>query len=162
MEEMMDSDFAGMIGGVTSMIVIGWIIRSFLANARHKRLLAAQKELQNELLHKFDSPTELAGFLESDSGERFLRSATIEGPSPFARILGSVQAGIILALAGIACLALHGQLPESEEGLLVLGALGLAFGVGFLISGVVAYYLSKSWGILNGRDAWAAGTDGSS
>jgi hypothetical protein len=154
MEATMNENFAGMIGGVTGMIVVGWIIRSFLANARHKRLLEAQKALQHDLLERFGSATELGDFLASDSGERFLKSATIEGPSPFARILGSVQAGIILALAGIACLALHSELPEAEEGLLILGALGLAFGMGFLISGFVAYWLSKSWGILNGRESW--------
>jgi hypothetical protein len=162
MEAGMDSEFAGMIGGVTSMIVIGWIIKAFLANGRHKRVLEAQKELQNQLLQRFDSTSELTAFLGSDSGERFLKSATIEGPSPFSRILSSVQAGIILALAGIACLALHPQLPEAEEGLLVLGALGLAFGMGFLISGFVAYWLSRSWGILNGRDGWQAESGGSS
>ena len=84
-----------------------------------------------------------------------MKSAPIERASPFGRILGSIQAGVILTLGGLALYLVRNHVPgDSGEdfGLMFLGALGIAVGLGFLISAAASFWLSKSWGLINGHD----------
>ena len=133
--------------------IIGWIIRMVMIQKRQRRLVEIQAELQNKLLDKFSSTQEVLDYLHSDAGTRFLHSATIERSNPYGRILASLQAGIILTLAGAAFLAMKAHIEGATEGFMFVGALGLAVGIGFLLSGAIAYYLSKSWGLINGHDS---------
>jgi len=89
-------------------------------------------------------------YLQGDIGEQFLISATAEKSDPRGRILGSIQTGLVLLSGGVAFMFLRGQIAEAEEGFVLLGTLGVALGVGFIISAGVAYALSKTWGIING------------
>lgn len=144
----MNEDFAGMIGGVSAMVAIVWIVRVTLDHQRAKRIIAAQAELQHRLLEKFGSSKELMEFLESGAGQRFLLSTAPAQGSPYAKILGSVRSGILLTLLGGAMLYLSGRIADAAEGLSVLGAVALVLGIGFLVSSAVVYLLSRSWGLL--------------
>jgi hypothetical protein len=53
-------------------------------------------------------------------------------------------------LFGAALLLLHNHVSVSGEGFVVLGTLICALGVGFALSAAASYYLSKSFGLLNG------------
>jgi hypothetical protein len=134
------------------LAVIGWVIRTVVVNWRLHRTAKLQAEIQQRLLERFESTDQLAEFLGGEAGARFLESATFERNRPHGRILGSIQAGVIVTFVSIALLWLHGQWHWADEELLFLGALGLALGLGFLASAGVAYALSKSWGLMNGHE----------
>ena len=144
--------------GITAMFGFGvWFLRFLIASYREHKVARMQADLQNRLLEKFNSTQELVTYLTSGAGEKLvqpLRLREEEPRSPYGRILGAVQVGVILICGGVACLFLDGRLPfDDERGFLLLGTVGTALGAGFLISGAVAYVLSRSWGLLNGREA---------
>lgn len=140
-----------MIGVVGIMVVIGWIVRIITTSRRQTKLAGLQAEMQEKLLDKFGSSEEVISYLESDAGRQFLDTATFERTNPYKRILGSVQTGLILTLAGAAFLFLRGELTEADDAFVFLGALGLALGLGFILSAVATFVLSKSWGLVNGE-----------
>ena len=144
------ADIASVIGPVGVLLVLGWILKLFLTHRRSVKLSQLQYEMQGKLLDKFASSQELAEFLQGDSGERFLQSATVERSDPHLRILGSVQVCLVLLAGGVACLALEGRITGADEAFAFLGTLGVALGIGFGLSGGVAFLLSKSWGLING------------
>ena len=107
--------------------------------------------MHEQLLNRFDSADELRAYLEGDAGRKFVEAATVERKSPYGRILGAIQVGLILTFAGIALLLLQNSVPDGAEGFAVLGGLALATGLGFIISSFAAYKLSTQWGLLNGK-----------
>ncbi len=147
---------APMLIGITFLIVTGWIVRTIVTSRRQQKLAALQAEMQEKLLEKFGSSQEVLNYLQSDAGRQFLDSATFERANPYRKILGSIQAGFILTLVGIACLGLEGRLSDAEEGFIFIGAIGLALGIGFLLSAAATFGLSKHWGLING-DSQAKG-----
>jgi len=134
-------------------LVVGWVFKMAYANARQKRMLALQGEMQRRLLEKFDSTEGLVAFMNSEAGRRFSEFEIVEPTSPYAKILGSVQVGVILSLASIGMLVIDSRIEVPGEGLTVVGILGLTIGIGFLISSAISYALSKSWGLINGHRA---------
>jgi hypothetical protein len=143
-------ELAPMIGSVSILIVLGWVVKLTLAHRRQIKLTQLQFELQTKLLDKFTTSQELSDYLKGDVGQRFLESATVERSSPYARILGSIQASLVLLTGGAALLFLQGRIPDAEEAFVFLGTLGVALGVGFGLSAAIAYFLSKAWGVING------------
>ncbi len=144
---------APILGSVGILATVGWILRSYLSHRRLLKTTTLQAELQGKLLDKFSSTEDLHAYLESDVGEKFLLSATIEQASPLRRILGSVQVGLILTAAGIAFLSMESRFTDSgdELGMIFIGTLSLALGIGFLVSAGVSARLSRRWGLLNGQ-----------
>lgn len=145
-------DLAPVLGVTAMMVIAAWAFRTLLNTWRHNRLVKAQAELQNRLIDKLAGSEELVRYLESGSGRQLLEAPPVERSRPYARILASLQAGTILLLAGVAFYAMRGQLPEEPpDGFVVLGTLGMALGLGFLISGALSWFLSRSWGLIDGR-----------
>jgi len=136
---------------VTIFTAIVLMVRTVTVNRRLHQIAKLQSDMQTRLLEKFGTSQDLIAYLESPAGQKFLESATIERRNPFGRILGSIQAGIVLTMAGLGFFVLQGQWRYVEEGFLFLGTMGLALGLGFLLSSAAAYFLSKSWGLLDGR-----------
>lgn len=135
----------------TMFLGIGWVFKMGYANARQKRAAAMQSELQRRLLEKFATGEELTAFMNSEAGRRFSDFELVEATGPYAKILGSIQVGIILTLAGIGVLVVDQTIPIGGEGLAFVGILGLTIGVGFLLSAAVSHRLSKAWGLINGH-----------
>ncbi len=137
--------------GMFAMIAfIVWVV---VNNRRRKDIMQAQTEMQTKLLDKFGSAQELAEYLSSEAGQKFLTSATIEQTKPHGRILGGMTAGIVMMFFGGAFHSLRGLLPNSGslEGFTIAGTIFAALGLGFLFSTIAAYVLSKSWGLFNGN-----------
>ena len=143
-------EIAPVIMGIAMFWFIGWGIRAASANRRQVRLAEMQAELQTRLLDKVGNSQELAEVLRSDVGKNLLVTAPVERTNPYAKILSSVQVGIVLTLAGLVFLATKGWFPETEQSMVFTGAMGLALGVGFLLSAAVSFVLSRSWGLING------------
>jgi len=142
-------DLAPMIIAPAICYLIGWVILSLTEGRRRLKLAQMQSELHREVLKKFDSTPELLQYLESQAGMRFLESATIDRASPHGRILGSIQLGIITCFGGLAFYLARNQFPDATQGFTFLGILGMAIGLGFLLSAWAAHSLSRSWGLLD-------------
>ena len=127
--------------------MIGYIVYICLTNSRRLKMARMQAEMHGKLLDKFGSSQELVQYLESDAGKAFLEPPKEDRASPYRRILGSVQAGIILSLLGGVFLLMRNQ--EGVQGAGLAGGLLLALGLGFLISAGVSFRLSKAWGLLD-------------
>ncbi|HEX3683886.1 MAG TPA: hypothetical protein VHU83_15230 [Bryobacteraceae bacterium] len=134
----------------TLAALVGWIVWVISTNVRRRAATERVAALHAKLLDQCANSNELLRYLESEQGRRFLESATIETSNPAARILGAIQAGAVLSVLGIAGLMVRNELTYSDarETMLVFAAAALAIGVGFLISAVASYVLSRSWGIL--------------
>ncbi len=119
--------------------------------ARRRQLWAqAQADLQHRLLDKFSSPQEIGEFLQTEGGRRFMQGLTTGRRHAGKSILLALQIGTVVSLLGITTLALGFMYPMNRPGAhpaIVLGALVLALGVGFLISAGISYRLSKAWGL---------------
>lgn len=143
--------------GVTTMFALGaWILRTLIISYRQGKVARMQADLQQRLLERFGSSPELLAFLQTEAGDRFVEPLQVEEErrSPYGRILGAVQVGVILICGGAGLLFLDGRLPfDDERAFLFLGTVATTLGVGFLLSGGVAYWLSRNWGLLNGREA---------
>jgi len=152
---------APMIGMVIFSYFTYAIIRITLDHRFRTRLLLTQSDMHGKLLDRVGTGPDALEYLKSGSGLKLLDAAAFERGTPHARILGSLQAGIVIALAGLAFLLLKGSFsePDAQAGLAFVGGLGLAVGVAFVISAAVAYRLSRAWGLLNGRDVPDATAD---
>jgi hypothetical protein len=140
---------------VTSVLI--WVIRMIMAHRRWNRLSKVQYEVHNKLLDRFTSNEDLLAYVQTPAGKRFLESAPIpmqdEAPmlsAPFSRILWSVQAGVVLTIAGFGLLYVSTRfIDEPAQFFLVVGVLSVALGAGFIVSAVAAYALSRKLGLLD-------------
>ncbi len=140
-------------------VCAAWIILGISNNKRRHRIAEVQKEIQSKLFEKFGTSQELIEYLKTEAGSKFLDSATFEHSRPFGRVLGSIQAGLILVLLGIAMLIVRLTMPsvgwspieqaQTAHGFLAVSLLLLALGLGFLASAAASYKLSKNWGLFD-------------
>lgn len=145
------SDIAPALVAITLCVVIGWIVRIVSDNRRRQALARTQAELHTKLLEKFGTADEALRYLGSEAGKRLLDSAALERTNPHSRILGSVQAGILLAAVGLGLLLVRGFVSgEAVRAMLVLGTIVLVLGLGFLASAGAAWALSRRFGLLGG------------
>lgn len=138
---------------------IAWIVWIVASSRRRSRIAEIQRDIHAKLFEKFGTSQELIEYLKTDAGSKFLDSANFEHTRPFGRVLGSVQAGLILFLLGIAMLIARFTMPyesfsaieraQTAHGLLTVSLLLLALGLGFLASAAASYKLSKNWGLFD-------------
>jgi len=128
------------------------VVRMAIENGKSKREAEAQLQLHTRLIDKFGSPRELLDYLQSDAGKKFLTPATVQKIMPYKRILGAAQAGIVLTFVGAAFWLIRGSFDQEEmRAATFLGGVTLAFGLGFIVSAILAHVLSRKWGLLNGN-----------
>lgn len=147
---------------ITGMLV--WLVRTLVDYRRWVRLTKVQTDTHTKLLDRLTNHEDLLAYMQTTAGRRFLESAPIALDAasrplgaPLNRILWSVQAGVVLALAGLGVLIVsRTALPEVAQGLWAIGILTLALGAGFALSAGVAYLLSSRLGLLDQRTALPA------
>jgi hypothetical protein len=145
--------FAG-FGMAIGLII--WLIRTLVDYRRWNRLTKIQTEVHTKLLDRFTANEDLLAYMQSPAGMKFLESSPISldaGPrsvgAPLGRILWSVQAGLVVAAAGIGLQIVSARITdESAQPLHALGVLGVALGVGFVVSAVVSYLISRRLGLI--------------
>ena len=81
-----------------------------------------------------------------------MKSLTVEGPSAKTRMLGATQTGIVSTTIGVAMLVLGGIFYYLRDGLWVMGGIITACGIGFILSTLASYRLSKTLGLLSSDD----------
>ena len=155
-------------GGLTIAAIVattlGWLIRLLVDYRRWYRLSKVQAEAHNKVLDRMSANEELLAYVQSPAGSRFLESAPIAlDPgsrrigAPFGRILWSVQAGLVLGAAGVGLQYVSGRISgtnmDAAQPLYALGVIALALGIGFVLSSVVSYALSKRLGLFEAEPA---------
>jgi len=140
---------------ITLPAMFAWFVWVIFSTFRRYKIARLQADVQSRLLDKVGSGQELVTYAQTDAGKQMLESLQVERtgtPSPYGKILGALQAGIVLFCFGSAMIWLRGHVTANEgaDGFTVLGALSIALGLGFGISAAASYFLSRSFGLLNG------------
>jgi hypothetical protein len=139
---------------ITVPAMFAWFVWVIFNTFRRYKIAKLQADVQSRLLEKVASSQDLLAYAQTDAGKQLLASLQVErtlSPAPYGKILGALQAGIVLFCFGIAMVWLRGHVSASNvDGFTVLGALSIALGVGFGISATASYFLSRSFGLLNG------------
>jgi hypothetical protein len=129
-----------------------WLLRLIMDNLRWKRVLHLQTEVHNKLLDKLGSSQELLAYMQTDAGKRFLEGAPVsvalteaepQWGSPVARIMRPLQAGIVLAAAGV------GFMINGYDVLQIIGKIALMIGFGFIISAAASWLIARQSGLLD-------------
>ena len=136
--------------------VLLWLLRVLLENRRWGRVFKVQTDIYNKLLDRFSTNEEMLAYIRSESGKRFLESATMpfgtgmqpEAPSPVARVLTPLQLGVVLTIVGIGLMYVRTSIPDALAPLSIFGTLALALGIGFIISAGLAFGLARQLGLL--------------
>lgn len=135
---------------VTLIVSAAGVLRHGL-RVRQQRLLADLRlQMQNRVLDRLERPEQLLEHLGSEEGRRWLELDDGRPPGAAGRILGSLQVGAVAVLVGLTLFFLQGSFEDPEVGqvLMLIGAVGAAAGVGFLMSAIAAFVLGRRWGIL--------------
>jgi len=133
-----------------------WCLRQFLENRRWSRIFKLQSEVHGRLIDKFSSTQELAQYMETEAGKRFLEAAPISAgiepeqrvPNAVARVLTPLQIGIVLVLLGIGLLLIRHISADTEIPMLIFGTVALMPGLGFIISAGVTWVLAARLGLM--------------
>ena len=124
----------------------------FHLRSRHNReRLQAQMDLQTRMLERFASAQEFTAFLTTEGGQKFVAGLSQEpaGWAPARRILGGLQAGLVLCLLGAGLVVIAAIETEVEPA--YFGIVCISLGLGFLGSSALSYRLSRGWGLLPPR-----------
>jgi len=158
-------DLGPLLAFLGFLVAFMWMLRVFVDNRRWGRIFKLQSEVHNRLIEKFSTSQELAAYLESDSGKRFLEAAPIplnlesarRVPNAVARVLTPLQVGVVLVLLGTGFMLLRHAGPDLDEPMLIFGTIALMPGIGFILSAGITWVLAARLGLMPPP----AGTNGS-
>ena len=147
---------AALLAFVSFLLGLLWLARTFVENRRWNRTFKLQSEAHSRLIDKFSSNQELAAYMQTEAGRRFLEAAPIpvgaevgqRMPNAVARVLTPVQVGVVMVLLGIGLLLLRNAGPETNVPMLVLGTVILMPGIGFILSAGIAWVLAGRLGLM--------------
>jgi hypothetical protein len=135
--------------------VLTWLIRTLIEHRRWSRISKVQADVHNKLMDRFTANEDLLAYIRTPAGKRFLESApiAIDGTpravsAPVGRILWSVQVGLVLAAAGFGLQYVSHSIEKTvSQPLFAMGVLALSIGIGFVVSAIVSYALSRRLGL---------------
>jgi hypothetical protein len=149
--------------GVAAMVIglLVWLIRTMTDYRRWNRLAKVQTDAHTKILDRFTANEDLLAYIQSPAGAKFLESSPITldaGPrsvgAPLGRILWSVQAGLVLAALGIGLQVVSGRVTDDvSQPLNALGVLAIAVGLGFVISAIISFVISRRLGLIEKQAA---------
>jgi hypothetical protein len=150
------SDMSGVLAFACFLGALIWLIRQLSENRRWNRIFKLQSEVHSRLIDKFSSSQELAAYMETEAGRRFLEAAPIpvafeqekRVPNAIARVLTPLQIGIVLVLLGLGCYLLRAAGTDTNTPMLVFGTLALMPGLGFIISAGITWVLAGRLGLM--------------
>jgi hypothetical protein len=137
--------------------VLVWLTRTLVDYRRWSRLAKVQTDAHTKLLDRFTANEDLLAYIQSPAGAKFLESSPISldaGPrsvgAPLGRILWSVQGGVVLIAGGIGLHIVGGRVADApaSQSLHALGVIGIALGVGFVISSIISFAISQRLGLI--------------
>jgi hypothetical protein len=138
----------GVWGVVSGFCWIVWVIAT---NVRIARVARTQSQMQAEMVERLGASKDLMTFLQTEAGQNvFTPPPQIEPRrNPFNRIIGSIQAGVVLTALGLGLFALSAAIPIARETFLAFGSITGAIGFGLLLSAFISFRLSKSMGLID-------------
>ena len=153
-------DVLGMVFVLTGFSLVAILtasgVKSFIDHRRWLRVSKIQTDAHSKLLDRLTSNEDLLAYIQSPAGRQFLEAAPLPTASrasisaPINRILWSVQAGVVLALAGAGLwYSRTFVLDDFAQPLAVFGVLTMFLGAGFVLSALVAYGLSRILGLFD-------------
>ena len=156
----LESILAGMglfLAFLTMVSVVIWLVRAGIEYRRWLRATRIQTDAHMKLVDRLASNDDLLNYMQSAAGQRFLSSTPVAidaSPqavsAPLNRILWSVQAGVVLTASGIGLwFARFNVIDEAAQALYVIAILTIALGVGFVVSALLSYGLSRQLGLLH-------------
>jgi len=144
---------------IFTICFFGWIFRSIVNHRRWLRASKLQTEMQHKLLERFTSNEEMLAFIQTSAGQRFLESASMpaeQGPralsAPVGRMLWSIQLGVVILAAGAGLEIVSYKLSDYADavtGFQVAGGIVIALGIGFILSALGSYVLSRRLGLMD-------------
>ncbi|MGA2588556.1 MAG: hypothetical protein ABSH32_01450 [Bryobacteraceae bacterium] len=146
--------FAG-FGLAVGLLV--WLTRTLVDYRRWSRLAKVQTDAHTKLLDRFTANEDLLAYIQSPAGAKFLESSPISldaAPrsvgAPLGRILWSVQGGVVLIAGGIGLHIVGGRVADvpASQSLHALGVIGIALGLGFVISAIISFVISQRLGLI--------------
>jgi len=150
------SDLGVMVGFGMAIALLIFLIRTLVDYRRWNRLAKVQTDVHNKLLDRFTANEDLLAYIQSPAGSKFLESSPIlldAAPrsvgAPLGRILWSVQGGVVLLAGGIGLQVISGRVADdASQPLHALGVLGIALGLGFLVSAIISFVISQRLGLI--------------
>lgn len=134
--------------------VLVWLVRTFVESRRWKQVAKVHAEVNMKVLERLTSNEELLAYIQSAPGSKFLQSAPIVlDPSPrlpgapVSRILWAVQGGVVMVAGGIGFQVVSKQVSDPGP-LQALGVVAIALGLGFVVSAIISYVISRRLGLL--------------
>ena len=138
------------------LVAIILLARMFIENRRWGRIFKMQSDVHGRLIERFTTNQELASYMQTEAGRKFLEAAPLpiafeqhqRVPSAIARILTPLQTGIIMVLLGIGLLLLRHTEPDMNTPMLFFGTVVLMPGIGFIISAGASWFLASRLGLM--------------
>jgi hypothetical protein len=157
--EIMENVLAGLAAFAGVGLAIGllvWLIRTLVDYRRWSRLAKVQTEVHTKLLDRFTANEDLIAYMRTPAGAKFLESSPIAldaAPrnvgAPMGRILWSVQGGVVLVAAGIGLQFVSAQVAsDASQSLRALGVIAIALGLGFIVSAIISFVISRRLGLI--------------
>jgi len=164
--DVLEGVLAGLAGLTAFAMAAGflvWVIRSVISYRSWKSVVKIQTEAHTKIFDRLTSNEELLAYIQSPAGQRFLTSTSTAvdiSPrsigAPVGRILWSVQVGVVVAMAGLGVFTAATMVVDEIRPILhVISILAIAVGIGFVVSALVAYFLSQRLGLLETRTSHA-------
>jgi hypothetical protein len=144
---------------LTIILAFAWLIRTMLEHRRWSRATRIQTDIQNKLLDRFTSHDDLVSYIQSSAGRDFLTSAVSPLPAsaplvsrPAARIVSSVQAGVVLFTIGLGLLVVSFRIhPDVASTVSGIGIMALAAGLGFVIAAIAGWVVARKLQLWSGE-----------
>jgi len=153
-------DGIGFLAGFLTVICLIYaLLRQAIEYRRWRRQIQVQTDIHTKLLDRMTNNQELLAYIETSAGRRFLdvpmplmASAQVPALSlaPVARILWSVQIGVVVVAAGIGFWIARTSVDDVDLASVfqVMGSLAIAVGVGFVLSAILSWALSQRMGLI--------------
>jgi hypothetical protein len=133
---------------------MSWLVRTIVEQRRWSRLSRTQTEVHTKILDRFGTSGELLEYMKTPAGSKFLESAPIplrEQPmaanAPVARVLWSIQLGIIVAAGAMGMMLVSSRFEDAAKSFFALGLIGVCVGGGFILSAIVSLVVSRRLGL---------------
>jgi len=147
-----------MLGFMAAVAALSWTIRGAIDYRRWLRATKVQVDAHTKIVDRLASNEDLLAYMQSPAGQRFLSASIAPTPvgsiappmsAPLNRILWSVQAGMVLAAGGVGLwLAKSNVIEEIAQPLHVVSMLAIALGIGFVLSALASWALSRQLGLV--------------
>ena len=107
-----------------------------------------QTSIRKSLLEKFATAQDLAAFLQTGGGQKFMAELSSGLGNPLQSVLGSIHKGIIAIFLGMGFFPLSTGFKDPFT-ITGIGIVLILVGLGFLVSAIITYLLSRWWGLLS-------------